>query len=242
MRSFASLIGILLLSGSQCLARTFYGLPDIPLTKPSPDELALKPGSPVPEGCRDYLDSPQGSGRRIENVRLTHSPKYGNIVRFVEIQNFYGYEITSINACSNRGGTTTWLVKPPSGVQRECFGATFPLDGEGFGPPFPPKSLSYLDPKTHILFYVESDGRHLAAIDQDGKLLWFRNPFEDAQLCPYRTIRPIIDSVSGETPDWISLLNTKRKRHAHYIHVQFNSSQFGAVDTQNGDYIDEGQN
>ena len=40
--------------------------------------------------------------------------------------------------------------------------------------------LSYEDPGTSITFYVESDGRHLAAMDSQGNLLWVRNPWEDA--------------------------------------------------------------
>jgi hypothetical protein len=34
------------------------------------------------------------------------------------------------------------------------------------------KPLAFKDPRTLISFYVESDGRHLAAIDQNGTLLW----------------------------------------------------------------------
>ncbi len=59
------------------------------------------------------------------------------------------------------------------------------------------KPLVYRDGRTSITFYVESDGRHLAAIDGDGKLLWVRNPFEDRHLCPYRTGRPVIGAMKA---------------------------------------------
>ena len=38
------------------------------------------------------------------------------------------------------------------------------------------------DPTTGTLLYVESDGRHVAAISRDGKLLWNKDPFKDAHL------------------------------------------------------------
>jgi len=59
------------------------------------------------------------------------------------------------------------------------------------------KPLVYRDGRTSITFYVESDGRHLAAIDGDGKLLWVRNPFEDRHLCSYRTGRPVIGAMKA---------------------------------------------
>jgi hypothetical protein len=43
------------------------------------------------------------------------------------------------------------------------------------------------DPTSGTLLYVESDGRHVAAISRDGKLLWNRDPFKDAHLPFYRT-------------------------------------------------------
>src|SRR5690349_22281876 len=48
------------------------------------------------------------------------------------------------------------------------------------------------DPTTGTLLYVESDGRHVAAISRDGKLLWNRDPFKDAHLPFYRTEKPQI--------------------------------------------------
>jgi hypothetical protein len=58
------------------------------------------------------------------------------------------------------------------------------------------KPIAYKDSRTVISFYVESDGRHVAAIDPDGNLLWVRNPFEDQKLCPYRNARPVISSLA----------------------------------------------
>src|SRR6218665_3668526 len=55
------------------------------------------------------------------------------------------------------------------------------------------KPLAFKDPRTLITFYVETDGRHLSAIDAEGKLLWVHNPFEeDKAQCEYRTPHPVI--------------------------------------------------
>ena len=49
---------------------------------------------------------------------------------------------------------------------------------------------TYQDPRTGIILYLESDGRHIAAISRDGKLLWARDPFADSHLPFYRTNKP----------------------------------------------------
>jgi hypothetical protein len=113
----------------------------------------------------------------------------------------------------------------------------------------PGKPLTYRDPETKVLFYVESDGRHLAAIGPDGKLLWVRNPFEDKGLCPYRSARPVIRSIE---PYDIPADNAKRiaedmKRRGadpshRFIWIEFDSSQFGEVDQTTGDFLYEGRN
>ena len=37
---------------------------------------------------------------------------------------------------------------------------------------------TYRDPDSGIIFYVETDGRHVSAINPDGKILWSRDPVE----------------------------------------------------------------
>jgi hypothetical protein len=106
--------------------------------------------------------------------------------------------------------------------------------------------MSYKDPKTSITFYVESDGRHLVAIDSIGKLLWVRNPWEDSgAFCQYRTPRPVIDSLKQTELTEIDRANLK-PRGANLVHkfiaLQFDSSQYGVVDESTGDFIPEGQN
>ncbi len=53
---------------------------------------------------------------------------------------------------------------------------------------------TYRDPHSGIIFYVESDARHISAISRTGKLLWTRDPFKDAHLDLYHTKCPQIAS------------------------------------------------
>jgi hypothetical protein len=106
--------------------------------------------------------------------------------------------------------------------------------------------MSYKDPRTSITIYVESDGRHLAAMDEHGKLLWVRNPWEEAHaFCPYRTPRPVLSSltmVEFTSLHW-SNLKSRGVNPAHrFITVAFDSSQFGVLDESTGDFFPEGQN
>jgi hypothetical protein len=107
------------------------------------------------------------------------------------------------------------------------------------------KPLAFKDPRTSISFYVESDGRHLAAIDAVGKLLWVRNPFEDTHLCPRGNPRPSITSISSVE---IPLLKAEKMRAVgkdpshEFLEIKFDSSLFGVVDETNGDFQMWGQN
>jgi hypothetical protein len=111
------------------------------------------------------------------------------------------------------------------------------------GPGRAGRPLSYLDRQTDTLLYLEGDGRHLAAISPAGKVLWLRNPFVDADLCPYRNERPIVVSigpVGGAGRE--GRIAEKWKRKSHLIEIRFDSSQFGVVDINNGDFLFNGQN
>jgi len=104
---------------------------------------------------------------------------------------------------------------------------------------------AYKDSRTSISFYVESDGRHVAALNPDGNLLWVRNPFEDQNLCPYRNARPVISSLAmTEMSSGITDARQQRgvnPRHK-FLEVKFDSSQFGVLDESTGDFFFGGQN
>src|SRR5689334_19888463 len=62
-----------------------------------------------------------------------------------------------------------------------------------------PGPQAYRDPSVPVVYYVESDGRHVSAIGLDGKVLWNRDPFEDAGVKPYRVPKPLIVFI-GKPP------------------------------------------
>lgn len=108
------------------------------------------------------------------------------------------------------------------------------------------KPLVFKDPRTLITFYVESDGRHLAAIDKEGKLLWVHNPFEeDKEQCEYRTPHPIIVRIEiYKNPELLKFSEggPKLDLNHNFINVYFDSSQNGILDEETGKYIWLAQN
>jgi hypothetical protein len=140
--------------------------------------------------------------------------------------------------------------------------------GEASPPNSPPP---YRDPVTGITFYVESDGRHVAAIESSGKLKWIRNPFVDNDMCPYRSAHPFIRNIRAisipDHPDarmrtdaganaqarynleypmdiWIKNGRIKERPRSddRFLDLEFNSSQFGYLNIRNGDFYFMGQN
>jgi len=139
----------------------------------------------------------------------------------------------------------------------------------GNGPP-PGPSLSYRDVDSGTTFYVESDGRHIAAIDKDGKLLWVRNPFVDSNLCPYRSAHPYIGWIGAPggsygrrylgpfTPMPDAKANEEIEKElnrefdrdrkgmrpaagSRFIGLSFNTTQMGYVNIQDGEFYFMGQ-
>jgi hypothetical protein len=107
------------------------------------------------------------------------------------------------------------------------------------------KPLTFKDARTGISFYVESDGRHLAAIDAAGKLLWVRNPFEDAHVCPYRNPKPSIASLAVVeiSPHRADKMRLGGMDPSHmFLEIKFDSAQFGGLDEITGDFQLWGQN
>jgi hypothetical protein len=96
--------------------------------------------------------------------------------------------------------------------------------------------LTYMDPATGVILYVETDGRHVAAISPEGKLLWLKNPFVDANLQPYRVPRPTIFTMGHS--NWTPPGGTKDA----FVGLGFNSSQFGVINLRTGEFTFEGQN
>ncbi len=106
--------------------------------------------------------------------------------------------------------------------------------------------MAWKDPRTSITIYVETDGRHLAATDAQGHLLWVRNPWQEAQaFCPYRTARPVVAGLRIKESTQIDgpVLRSRRGNPKHpFLEVTFDSSQYGLLDESTGDFFAGGQN
>ena len=120
-----------------------------------------------------------------------------------------------------------WADPPPASAPK-------PLR-DGYPPAF--EGLIYKDPATGVILYIETDGRHVAAISPEGRLLWRKDPFIDAGLTPYRVARPTITAV-GPATGWAA------RRHSAdaFAALRYSSSQFGVIDLATGVFTFLGQN
>ncbi|HKF49281.1 MAG TPA: hypothetical protein VKB38_18115 [Terracidiphilus sp.] len=90
---------------------------------------------------------------------------------------------------------------------------------------------------TGTILYVESDGRHVAAISSKGEVLWNRDPFADAHLELYRTDTPQIVFI-GAPLKW---MKSYEVGEGGFVTITYNSSQFGLLNIANGDFRGLGQ-
>ena len=94
--------------------------------------------------------------------------------------------------------------------------------------------LSYKDKEAGITFYVESDGRHVVALNSSGKILWVHDPFVEAGLKPYRNDHPRIIFIGSSA-------GVKGLKPGKFLGVSFDSTQFGVMDFQTGKFDFHGQ-
>ena len=95
--------------------------------------------------------------------------------------------------------------------------------------------LTYTDSATRTIYVVEKDRRHVTAKNSDGSTRWRRNPFVDAKLGPYRFPHPQITIVRAPHP-W-----QLENHNEHSVAIGFNSSQFGIINPDSGDFTWQGQ-
>jgi hypothetical protein len=97
---------------------------------------------------------------------------------------------------------------------------------------------TYRDPASGAIFYVESDGMHLARLEKSGKLAWMTNPHSEARVPDYREMAPRIVHIGPLMP-WMKRHLGDRARY--FIAMTFTNSQFGVVDIRNGTFEFLGQ-
>lgn len=103
------------------------------------------------------------------------------------------------------------------------------------------KTYALKDPRSGLTLRLEADKRHIAAFGADGKMVWRRNPFTEKIREPYRTSHPVIARM-GVLPNCVARYIQRSQQRDHLIAIEFNSSQFGSLNAQTGDFIFEGQN
>jgi hypothetical protein len=104
----------------------------------------------------------------------------------------------------------------------------------------PAQPMTYKDPQTSITLYVESDGRHVAAINADGTLLWVRDPFRGSRACPAEKAIPVIVRLKPQ-PSTTSLAEYLQRfgfeARDQLVEVMFASNYFGYLDERTGDFV-----
>jgi hypothetical protein len=94
----------------------------------------------------------------------------------------------------------------------------------------------YKDPHSTTTLYVETDGRHVAAISGDGRLLWNKDPFEDGHLRFYRTKNPKIVYIGPASQSRPDAEPYAGRQPDNFVAITFNNSQFGLLRISNGEF------
>jgi hypothetical protein len=169
-------------------------------------------------------------------------------------------------ACAITLGTSYGAVKPSaarppfnppppfvSGTSQLAGPCTYAeLQGFEIGQPF-----VLNDPRSGLILYVESDGRHIAAITRDGKMRWHRNLFDDPRLPglfpapierPAKAVREwqqsyiaheAIDRIGIETDCVLRLRNQGHdpaRFRGHYIRAGSGTHITWLLDAKTGDF------
>ena len=108
----------------------------------------------------------------------------------------------------------------------------------------PARPMTYRDPRTSITLYVESDGRHVAAIDAHGTLLWVSDLSKKTRPCHAET-----ETVVGRIrvgPQMI-VFGKELQRFGfaardQLIEIMFTSNYSGELDERTGDFVCMGLN
>jgi hypothetical protein len=107
------------------------------------------------------------------------------------------------------------------------------------------KPMAFKDAKTGILVYFESDGLTAAAIDNDGKVLWHKNPAEKTAVTGFKKdgkeVRPVI--YQAGSPGDSQVKDMKRRGFkGEFIVVSFSTGEFATLDIKTGEITVLGKN
>jgi hypothetical protein len=99
--------------------------------------------------------------------------------------------------------------------------------------------LGVFDARTSITFYVESDGKHVAAIDAHGRVLWVRDPSEQAKLNNSIPIILLLDVMQGSFTDEFRKYVQHERIDADdpFLQITFASNVFGPMDEKTRQFL-----
>jgi len=107
------------------------------------------------------------------------------------------------------------------------------------------KPMAFKHAKTGILLYFESDGLTAAAIDNDGKVLWHKNPAENTAIRSRtkdgKEVRPVI--YQAGSPGDSQVKDMKRRGFkGEFIIVSFSTGEGATLDIKTGEITVLGKN
>jgi hypothetical protein len=102
--------------------------------------------------------------------------------------------------------------------------------------PFDGRVQCYTESHSKVTVCSETDGRHLKAVDANGRILWRRDPFVDSKLEPYRNEFPRIRWIGASNRPCQGVVAS-----SSCIAISYDSSQSGVVDLADGTFIFMGQ-
>jgi hypothetical protein len=103
--------------------------------------------------------------------------------------------------------------------------------------------LAYKDAGTGILIYVESDRRHVAAIDSTGKILWHRDIVtEEAEKTKNPRVVKTEPLISGLYVPlaWHSRAMAANSKLGPLVAIGFYNGSGGVIDQRTGEFADMG--
>jgi hypothetical protein len=104
--------------------------------------------------------------------------------------------------------------------------------------------MTLKDQDSGTIFYFESDGQHVTALDKDGAVLWHKNPVEEGGLkgssVDGKTAWPTI-CAAGPPLGWMVKTMQDRGKHGEYLGISFNTREFGLLDKLTGEYTHMGR-
>jgi hypothetical protein len=134
-------------------------------------------------------------------------------------------------------------AKPAPSPRHQARRDSPPLIAPGDAPP-EVKPTVLKDEQSGTLFYFESDGQHVTAIDKNGNVLWHRNPVKEGGIKGLsregKTVWPTI-VFAGPPVDWMLKVMKDRGKKGECFAVGFNTKDFGVLDKQTGEYTSMGR-